>query len=245
MKLQLTLLFYYSFSILFGQNSIQLEIPFLQKKDTITNHYGYSVSYNHLYRQANWVTYILTKEKTIKSVERSNNFKADSLIPGTDNAIDYQKSGFDRGHLAPTGDMSYSSKAMKESFYFSNISPQNQSFNRGIWKKLEEQVRIWATEYDSIYIVVGPIFSDSMKTIGPHQIAVPKSFYKVILDNHKGKEKMIGFIIENQSSNQNIQNYTVSIDQIEKETGIDFFPLLNDDLENKLEKNVFIHLWKF
>ena len=118
----------------------QLEIP-NESHPKHTKHLGYSVHYDQKHRQARWVGYLLTKSETVKVAKRSNKFTADPLIPETDNAVDYKKSGFDRGHLAPAADMSYSQETMQESFYFSNMSPQNPSFNRGIWKKLEEKTR--------------------------------------------------------------------------------------------------------
>jgi endonuclease G len=245
MKIQLLFVSLLSISSLFGQTSEKMEIPLLNSKDSIVFHSGYSVSYNQKFRQANWVAYQLTKEETSKLFNRENRFVADPLIKGTDNGIDYEKSGYDRGHLAPAADMGFSKITMAESFYYSNMSPQVPQFNRGIWKQLEEQTRNWTIEYDSLYIVVGPIFSDSMKVIGPHQVAVPNSYYKVILDNHKGKEKMIGFIMKNESSKNPLQSFAVSVDSVEVLSGIDFFPLLEDSLESKLESLILINAWNW
>ena len=222
-----------------------MEIPLLNSKDSIIHHTGYSVSYNQKFRQANWVGYCLTRLETNVIYKRENKFVQDPLIKGTDNGIDYEKSGFDRGHLCPAADMGYSKITMQESFYYSNMSPQIPGFNRGIWKQLEEQTRNWAIEYDSLYIVVGPIFSDSMKVIGPHQVAVPNAYYKVILDNHKGKEKIIGFVMNNESSKNTLQSFVVSVDNVEVLTGIDFFPLFDDSLETKLESFVVLNIWNW
>ncbi len=245
MKIQLLFVSLFSIYFLFRQTSEQMEIPFLKSKDSIIYHTGYSVSYNQKFRQANWLSYQLTKAETSKLFNRENKFVADPLIKGTDNGIDYEKSGYDRGHLCPAADMGYSKITMAESFYYSNMSPQIPGFNRGIWKQLEEQTRNWAIEYDSLYILVGPIFSDTMKVIGPHQVAIPNAYYKVILDNHKGKEKMIGFVMKNENSKNTLQSFVVTVDCIEVLTGIDFFPLLEDSLETKLESFVLLNNWKW
>ena len=229
---------------LLSQTKNGLEIP-LKSFDTIINHSAYSLSFNQKYHQANWVAYQLTRAETSNLFKRENKFVSDPLIKGTDNGIDYEKSGYDRGHLCPAADMGFSKITMQESFYYSNMSPQIPGFNRGIWKQLEEQTRNWAIEYDSLYIVVGPIFSDSMKVIGPHQVVVPNSYYKVVLDNHKGEEKMIGFVIRNEGSKNQLQSFVVSIDSVEVLTGIDFFPLLEDTLETKLESLVLVNSWKW
>jgi endonuclease G len=245
MKYQLFFTALFSISCLFGQTSVKMEIPILNSKDSIVHHTGYSVSYNLFFRQANWVAYQLTRAETSKLFDRENKFVADPLIYGTDLSLDYEKSGYDRGHLAPAVDMGFSKITMMESFYYSNMSPQVPGFNRGIWKQLEEQTRNWAIEYDSLYIVVGPIFSDSMKVIGPHRVAVPNAYYKVILDNHKGKEKMIGFVMKNEGSKNSLQSFVVAVDSVEVLTGIDFFPLLEDSLETKLESFVVVNTWNW
>ncbi len=242
MKLSSLLLVFIT-NFVFGQNIQKLEIPLLAKKDTIFEHKAYSVSYNHHFRQPNWVAYQLTKVETIKVIDRSDKFKPDPLIKGTDNAVDYKGSGYDRGHLAPSADMTFSKVTMEESFYFSNMSPQNPSFNRGIWSNLEEQVRDWAKEFDSLYIVVGPILNDSLIRIGTHHVAVPKYYFKVILDNRKGHQKAIGFIMENQNSKLPLEHFAVSIDKVEQLTHMDFYSLLPNEQEQKIEQHVCLECW--
>ncbi len=149
----------------------QLELPKYDSNDTIIMHRGYTLSYNPKYKQANWVAYLLTKDETVKRFQRGEFFAPDPMIPGTDFSTDYQKSGYDRGHLAPAADMGYSMETMVQSFFYSNMSPQLPRFNREVWKKLEMQVRNWAVEYDSLYVVTGPILSDSIKDLGPHRVA--------------------------------------------------------------------------
>ncbi len=245
MKILLYLLNAVFVSGVYSQQEYTLEIPKLGDIDTVVNHVGYAVSYNTKYRQANWVAYILTKKKTEAVVERNNHFIADPFILRSNNQVDYEKSGYDRGHLAPAADMSYSEVTMKESFYFSNISAQVPGFNRGIWKVLEGQVRSWAVEYDSLYITVGPIYTLDMKAIGPDSLAVPNSYYKTILDNHKGKEKMIGFVMNNEKSDRPLASFSVSVDSIEKLIGIDLYPQLSDELEVFLESQVVLENWNF
>ena len=228
-------------SVLFAQ----LELPKFSADDTIIRHYSYSLSFNQKYHQANWVAYLLTPSLINQSnrVKRSNNFKADPLIPGTDLTVDYYKSGYDRGHFVPAADMAFSETAMKESFYYSNMSPQVASFNRGVWKKLETQVRNWTIEYDSLFVVTGPIFSDSMQVIGPHRVAVPKAYYKVLLKLKDGKFQGIGFVLKNESSKLPLQSFVLTIDEVETITGIDFFPLLEDSLEENIESEVCFDCW--
>ncbi len=263
MKIKIFLFFFLVFSIYFsfknavgqkGAGSISnqviqkngIGIPRLKPNDEVIRHSGYTLSFNCKFKLAYWVAYELTREKTFGNNERTNKF-----IPDPDSKCttatnqDYQNSGYDRGHLAPAGDMKWSSTAMAESFYYSNISPQNRSFNRGIWKKLESLVRTWAEEYGDVYIVTGPILMANLPTIGIHHVAVPEYFYKVILDYTKPDIKGIGFIIPNEKAFEPLQYYAVTIDSVEKVTGIDFFPLLPDDQERIIESSINLKNWSW
>jgi len=224
----------------------KLEIPQTNSKDKIITHTGYSLLYNETHEQANWIAYDLTAEETNKLFERTDNFISDPKVKtGTASDKDYEGSGYDRGHLAPASDMGWSSTAMAESFYYSNMSPQTPSFNRGIWKKLEELVRTWAVENNTVYVVTGPVLTNGLQTIGPNKISVPNYYYKVILDYSEPNIKGIGFILPNIGSKEQLQYYAVTIDSVEKLTGIHFFPLLPDDQEELIEKTLCIKCWSW
>jgi endonuclease G len=154
-------------------------------------------------------------------------------------SLDYTKSGYDRGHLAPAGDFKFSQQLTKQSFFMSNISPQTPQFNRGIWKSLEEQVRSWALRDGGLYVVTGPVLRSGLPTIGrTNEVAVPDSFYKVLLYCRKGSDpeiRMIGFLLKNEPSNESLKSHVVPVDAIEQATGLDFFPKIPDDLERRLE----------
>lgn len=214
-----------------------LEIPgrLYDREEQIIQHTGYTVSYNDNWRIPNWVAYELTREETMGTTARSNKFIPDPLVNGVEtNTHDYSNSGYDRGHMAPAADMKWSAKAMRESFYLSNICPQLHNLNAGDWKELEERGRDWAQEEKSIYIVCGPIVGKSPKRIGINKIAVPNAFFKVFLTYGK-HPKAIGFIMKHQKGNRPLRTYAMSIDEVEKATGIDFFPSLPDKQEKELE----------
>ena len=222
----------------------KLEIPKTSPNDIIITHTGYFLVYNEAHEQAKWIAYELTSAETKKNVNRTNKFKPDPYVKTyTANDKDYANSGYDRGHLAPASDMGWSSITMAESFYYSNMSPQEPSFNRGIWKRLEELVRTWAIENNSIYIVTGPVLTSGLPTIGTNNVSVPKYFYKVILDYTEPDIKGIGFILQNEGSSNPLYNYAVTIDSVEKFTGIDFFPTLPDQQEKAIEGNLCIKCW--
>lgn len=221
-----------------------VEWPQIQPDDEIITHTGFSLYFNPTYKQPHWVAYSLTLEKSIKAAERTDRFKPDPKITsGTATNKDYARSGYDRGHLAPAADMSWSEKAMAESFYFSNISPQVPAFNRGVWKRLEERVRQWALQDSTIYIVTGPVLKAGLPTIGENHVAVPEQFYKVLLLYKPGKMQGIGFILPNEGSTLSLTQYAVSIDSVEQVTGLNFFHNLPDNEEDEIERTVCIPCW--
>lgn len=225
-----------------GRYSLQLEIPktIRQRDETIITHTGYTVSYNHHYKTPNWVAWELTRQETTGEEGRTNQFLPDPSLPEPRvETSDYTHSGYDRGHMAPAADMKWSEKAMEESFYMSNICPQNRKLNRDDWGDLEEKCREWAKKYGRVYIACGPIYDKaSPKRIGKHQVAVPDRFFKVVLIYNRKNPIAMGFLFENKAHHQNLKNYMVKVDQVEEETGLDFFSKLPDDVENRIESIV-------
>jgi endonuclease G len=227
----------------------QLSNPWLKYSPTSTtgiiiNHSYYSLSYSVEKKESEWVFYKLTCEQSKGDINRSNSFRPDPLIKdGSAQLIDYIGSGFDRGHLAPAGDMKSSLEAMSESFYLSNITPQEPSFNRGIWKELEEEVRLWVCEDSLLYIVDGPIFTKNDLTIGPDHVAVPSFFYKIVFYNKRNDYEIIGFILPNGPGAMKLKDYVYKIDDIERLTGLDFFPSLPDSIENRIESHINLKFW--
>lgn len=226
------------------------EIPKLQAKrsEQVIRHEGYTVSYNSDYKIANWVAYELTPEEAkSKKTERSNKFVPDPLVKGaTATNDDYTRTGYDRGHLAPAGDMKWSAKAMRESFYLSNICPQKPALNRGIWKDLEELSRMWANDYGALLIATGPVMTDDMKRMGKNSIGVPGAFYKVICYVSGSEYKAIGFIFENRDyKSVTLRSMAIPVDSVEKVTGIDFFPAVPDEQEKVMEAKIDWDSWSF
>lgn len=217
------------------------------KKGEVIQHYGYYVSYNEQHEQANWVAYELTKDEIVKTVERSNSFKPDDNVrTGSATSKDYQNSGFDRGHLAPAADLSWSARSEQESFYYSNMSPQRAGFNRGIWKSLETLVRQWAYDNDAILVITGPVLRDGLPQIGEaNKISVPEYYWKVIIDYTGPEVKGIGFILPNRKTDRDIQDFVQTIDSIESLTGFDFFHAIPDDEEAAIESTYQIKSWSW
>lgn len=206
---------------------------------------GFTLCYRESYEQAEWVAYTITPEKLIKAAKRTDKFIADPEIStGSATPDDYKGSGYDRGHLAPAGDMAYSAVTMKESFFMSNMSPQNPSFNRGIWNSMEENVRSVAGKCDCLYVVTGPVLekpASEYASIGANEVSVPEFYYKVMLAvTYEDVQDAVtvtayAYLVPNGKSSEKVKKFLCSIDDVEARTGIDFFWLLDDDLEEMLE----------
>lgn len=218
----------------------QLEIPSMPKgkQGQVIQRTGYTLAYDKKTKTPQWVAWELTKEETKGNHERTDKFLPDPNVEGAKVVTtDYTGSGYDRGHMAPAGDMKWSKKAMEESFYMSNICPQIHHLNTGDWNELEANTRKWARRYGSVYVTCGPIYNGSRRTqyIGKNRVKVPDAFFKVILIQSPKKTCALGFFFENEAGQRTLNEYLVSVDYLEQTTGIDFFPALPDELENVLE----------
>ena len=224
-----------------------LEIPTRVEGDQIIQHTGYTLSFNDEHKVANWVAYELTRDEVLGAGSREDSFKVDPAVKnGSATLKDYKKSGYDRGHLAPAADFKWSEDAMSDTFFMSNMTPQDPNFNRGIWSDLEAVVRTMAYENESVYVVTGPVLTDGpYETIGDSKVTVPKRFYKVILDYTDPDIKAIGFVLPNEGSDQPLQSYAMSVRDVEEITGINFFYLLPDDIEEMLETTFDTSKWSF
>ncbi len=218
----------------------------ISEEDQLVEHRFYSLSYSEKDEQAKWVAYKLDKEQVNSHVaERTDDFRADPKVNTGSAALrDYRGSGYDRGHLCPAGDMDFSRLAMSESFFLSNMSPQHRSFNRGIWKELEEQTRDWVRANKELYIVTGPVLRKrEREKIGENNVTVPRSYYKVLLDLSEPEQKAIAFVIPNARQTKRLEDFAITIDQLEEMTAIDFFPSLPDKQERILESSINPYRW--
>lgn len=236
-----------------AENSDQLliknEFNYLPSSTTnqIISHSNFVLSYSEKHEQAEWVAYQLKKEE----LKYNSNFKRPYFIDdpkvktGSAKWYNYKNSGYDKGHLCPAGSRKFSIEAFNETFYTSNISPQNHDFNSGIWNTLEQKERYWANKYNDLYVFTGGVLTDNLKRIGKENVSVPNYFYKIMFNNTNGKNKMIAFLVPHENSNNPLYKFVVSVDKIEKMTGIDFFPSLDDKIENELEKQSDYKDWIF
>ena len=224
-----------------------LEVPgkLTDRPEQILKRVAYTASYNSDLRIPNWVAWQLTGVHTEGKNKRAGvKFHEDTDVP-MPRAVDfdYVRSGYDRGHLCPSADNRWDAIAQEQSFLLTNVCPQDHNLNVGDWHELENLCRKWAKTYGSIYVVAGPVlFKGKHKTIGKNKVTVPEAFFKVVLCM-EGKPKAIGFIYRNESGNRPKSYYVNTIDDVERITGIDFFPALPDNVENEVEATSSLEAW--
>ena len=219
--------------------------PLKTTPEIILRKKSYVVSYNQDTRMPNWVAWQLTAEHTDGELKRMNNFHEEENCPRPRATLqDYKDSGWSRGHMCPAGDNKWSRDAMYDSFSLVNVCPQDSKLNSGVWNSLEMDCRQWARQYGEVYIVCGPVLMKRQhETIGPNKVVVPEAFFKVVLCM-VGKPKAFGVVVRNNEGTKKRDLYYNSVDDVERLTGLDFFPSLPDDIEKVVEAEVNMDEWR-
>ena len=226
-----------------AQNSYELASP--MPRELPVKHTCFSLSYNEGYELPSWAAYKLTPEMAKASGTVKEKYDEDPMVTtGSSSTKDYRDAGFVMGQLVPVEDMTSDLKAASETFLMSNVVPQKIGFNKYIWKVLERLVREWAKEGNILYIAAGPVLTDApFGTFGENKVAIPIRYYKVICDVNG--ERAIGFLFRGNTSTGTLTSFAVTVDEIEKITGIDFFYTIQDDTEQRLESSIDLSKWNF
>lgn len=205
---------------------------------------GFTLSFNRRTHLPNWVAWELTADEARGTGKRSGRFWQDKTVRGCASPDDYRHTGYDRGHMAPAGDMKWSPEAMNDCFSMANMCPQVKSLNSGAWNTLEQKCRNRAIADSVVYIVAGPIPGEEpLAHIGDTGVDVPRRYFKVIISPYARIPQGIGFIMPNSYVEGGIQPCAVSIDSVESLTGYDFFAALPDSIENQLEAQCNFNRW--
>lgn len=222
------------------QTETSLELPRSASDEVIQKH-GFQLSFDEEKHIPRWVAYRLTAENLRNPVcDRSEfNFKTDHDVPGSPPADTYV--GYQRGHMIPASDARWSKETMADTFLMTNIAPQKGRLNNGSWKSAESIVRDWAYAIGEVYVITGPVLKEGCAERVGNNICVPHSFFKAVLDI-KGR-KAIGFILSNDETRQSLHESVMSIDQIERRTGLELFDALPDELEDQIEADADLDSW--
>lgn len=224
----------------------RIALPEISGSDDIIKHSALILSYDEAHEQARWVAHKISTEITEGAYGRSNDFRADPKVrTQTAEKADYWYSGFDRGHLAPSADFRWSEKAVSESYYYSNMSPQRPEFNREAWADLENTLRTYVEKKNRpLYVLTGPYFSEKPQKIGDNQVSVPQYYFKTVLDYTPDTAAALAFLMPNRECRYPVFSYAISIDSLEAITGYDFYLALPDSLEEITENRAEIRYWK-
>ena len=226
----------------------QVDVSICPSSKNLLVYTGFTVRYNPATRQPDWADYTLTAEH----VAMSNNTPKVSrcFMPDPNLSLpqatlaDYNKSGWVRGHMARRQDMKWSEQAVKESDYFTNICPQNDVMNNGVWHQIENLVRRMASRYDSVHVVCGPIFTDTLNGyIGPNCIPVPDYFFKTLLVYSNGTPQAVGFICPNNADPLTVTEAMCTVHEVEQRAHIDVYAYLPDEVESVTESHLDRTMW--
>ena len=212
--------------------------------NTVIKYKAYTVYFNPKTHQPNATIYELTADETEGNQPRANNFIHDENVKGCAHAWDYSNSGYDRGHMTPAADMKWDAEAMQQSFFMTNICPQNPGLNSNGWSRLEKKIRSWAKRDSSLIVATGPIPGATLGSIGKEvTVPVPEAFFKVVYAPRHARA--IAFIYANNAQcNSKMRKYAVTVRQVEQLTGLNFFAVLDDDLENRIENQNDFSQWE-
>ncbi|MGX1931186.1 DNA/RNA non-specific endonuclease [Flagellimonas sp. 2504JD4-2] len=212
----------------------------------IIRHRHFVLSYSEPHEQAEWVAYELKRSHLTQDDRRRPYFIEDPKIR-TKSADwrNYKGSGYDRGHLCPAGDRRFSEQAYNETFYTSNISPQDRDFNAGVWNRLEQQVRYWCKKYGDLTVITGGVLENGLEEIGEEDVDVPNAFYKIVFRKDGDSVQILCFLIPNKESSASLKHFLIPIDELEEITFIDFFENQPKAWQKKIEEKVDASGWKF
>jgi len=221
------------------------EIASAMPRELPVKHTHFTLSYNEGNELPSWAAYALTPEMARASGTIKDKYAEDPLVStGSSSVKDYRDAGFVMGQLVPTEDMLLDLKTAPETYLMSNIVPHKVGFNKYLWTGLANLAREWAKEGNTLYIAAGPVLADGpFGSFGENKVAIPLRYYKVIMDLNG--ERAIGFIFRVNTSSGTLTSYAVTVDEVEKATGIDFFINVQDDMEQRLESTLDLKQWNF
>ena len=216
-------------------------LPALAPGDELVVHPGHTLVWSERHHTPKWTAHLVLPDILKGSLARIDSFRPDPLVKGnTDLFNEYWYSGYDRGHMVPSADMRWSQKALEATYLYSNIAPQKAEMNRETWADLED----WGRRYvhyakERVFIVTGPVLTDGLPVLSTpnakEKVSIPTYCFKAFADLDGPEKKGIAFIMKNGPADRTMIEYAVSIDSLERLTGLDLFPALDDATENAIE----------
>ncbi|WP_027159251.1 DNA/RNA non-specific endonuclease [Methylobacter luteus] len=212
---------------------------------------GFILGYSDLRGNPLWVEYVLTPlPENEPSLKRPNRFETDWRSINRVSHDSYQQSGYDRGHMAPNYAISrlYGKEGQVDSFLMTNISPQKSKLNQRVWQRLEEiEIQHFAKRFGKVWVITGPVFNGTIERLkSDWTVEIPDAFYKIYIakPNPNAHPIALGFVIpQTVKGKEPLMQFVTSVDHIEAQTGLDFFPELDDKVEDAVEARVDPSIW--
>lgn len=219
----------------------QMGLPNLEPGEEVVVHTGHMLVYNEKHEVPKWTAHIATPDLITGNLARIDSFLPDPMVKtGTAVTSDYWNSGYDRGHMVPSADMRWNLDALKDTYYYSNVCPQQPDMNRGTWVDMEDWIRRYVNfSRRRLFIMTGPVLREgSPKLAQPgrkNEVSIPEMIWKVIADLDGDQPKALAFVMRNAPQTDPAVSYAVTVDSVEALTGIDFLPALDDAVEERIE----------
>ena len=221
------------------ENTASKDIRILERGEFVI---GWSDSLRHPL----WCAYHVTAQSKHEAGKRPG-FVCDKNVATAPKPGDYSKSGYDRGHMVPNYAIitRYGEEARRKTFMMSNIAPQSPALNRGVWREVEHRIAdLWTQRYGEIWVVVGCIPSVSQETISGTRIDIPSAYYQVIMAQEGMNVRALALLFDqNVGWREWAARNIISIDELEKLTGLDFNPDLPAFIQDPLEAETPSRLW--
>lgn len=200
---------------------------------------GYVAGYCEALENPVWVAYrVWDMERPLPPGERPSAFETDMRTAARVPSSAYTNSGYDRGHLAPNHAIAtrYGAAAQRETFLMSNIVPQRHALNAGVWKEMEMKIATsYPARFGEVWVLAGPVFGERPARL-PNGTTVPEAFYMIVVDESDGRVRALAFLFpQDTPGGADARRYLVSIDEVERRTGLDFLAELEDAAEAELE----------
>ncbi|MBK9195936.1 MAG: DNA/RNA non-specific endonuclease [Flavobacteriales bacterium] len=216
-------------------------LPALAPGEQVIWHPAHALVYSETHEIAKWTVHIVVTDIVQGNLARIDTFLMDSLVPtGSSTVEDYWNSGYDRGHLVASADMRWSKPAMAGTYLYSNVAPQKPELNRGTWADLEDWIRRYV-HYgnERAFVLTGPVLRDGLPKMNnpghKNEVSIPERYWKIVADLDGDDKKAIAFVMTNGVNDHPPISYAVSVDSVERLTGLDFFPALDDITEARIE----------
>lgn len=260
-KISVTELVYDIFTLYYNNNAVACDydqgtapvyggLPRRKDNSTLTvlPNIGYWVGYDETLRTPAWSAYkLLHMDNPPPNKERPSQFDTDQRTIAKITSDDYTGSGFDRGHLAPNFAIArcYGEDAQKETFLMSNIVPQRHAINAGNWKTLETLEAVnYPDRFEHVWVIAGPIYASANPRKLPGGVPIPDAFFKIHVDEREGAIRTQAFLFKHAGNGkEQLNTLLVSVDELEKLTGLDFFPELPADVQQKLQATKATSTW--